>query len=179
MSSIAKLIQSKRVPMGACGELKDKTVSVSRVAKVVSGGRRFSFSALVVTGDGQGHIGFGLGKAAEVPEAIRKASDAAKKNIVKVPLKGLTIPHDIIGTYGSSKVVLKPARPGTGVIAGSSVRAIVELAGIQDIRTKCIGSNSAQNILQATLNGLLNLDEPEDIASLRGKSIEELGYEAY
>lgn len=179
MSSIAKLIQAKKVPMAVCGELTDRTVSVNRVAKVVSGGRRFSFSALVVTGDGQGHIGFGLGKAQEVPEAIRKASDVARKNIVKIPLRGQTIPHDITGEFGSSKVILKPARPGTGVIAGSSVRAIVELAGIQDIRTKCIGSNSAQNILQATLNGLLNLDEPENIAALRGKSLEELGYEAY
>ncbi len=179
MSSIAKLIQSKRVPMATCGELKDRTVSVNRVAKVVSGGRRFSFSALVVTGDEQGHIGFGLGKAAEVPEAIRKASEDARKNIVKISLRGGTIPHDIIGTFGSSKVVLKPARPGTGVIAGSAVRAVIELSGIQDIRTKCIGGNAAQNILQATIKGLLSLDEPEDIAALRGKTIEELGYEVY
>lgn len=169
-------VRSRRVRADECGELKDKTVFVNRVAKVVKGGRRFSFSALVVTGDGRGHVGMGLGKAAEVPDAIRKASDQAHKNLIRVPLKGSTIPHDIIGKYGPSSVLLKPGVPGTGVIAGSAVRAVVEAAGIRDIRTKCLGSSNPGNILRATLAGFLSMMEAETVGSMRGKSIEEMGY---
>ncbi len=172
-------LHSRRVAAEQCGELNDKTVFINRVAKVVKGGRRFSFSALVVSGDGQGHVGFGLGKANEVPDAIRKASDMARKNLIKVPLRGTTIPHDISAVFGPAKVVLKPARPGTGVIAGSVVRAVVEAAGIHDIRTKCIGSNRAQNVIQATLNGLLCLRDPELVSRTRGISLEEMQYAPY
>ena len=160
-------------------ELIEKLVGINRVAKVVKGGRRFSFSALVVTGDGQGHVGFGLGKANEVPDAIRKASEAARKSLVKIPLRGATIPHDIVGKFGPATVVLKPAQPGTGVIAGSVVRSIVEAAGIADIRTKCIGSNRAQNVIQSTIDGLLRLKDPEAVARFRGVSLEELQYAPY
>ena len=128
-----------RVAVKECGELTDRTIFINRVAKVVKGGRRFSFSALVVTGDGMGHVGYGTGKAGEVPEAIRKASEAARRNIVKVPMRGSTIPHDFVSDIGPTRVILKPAKPGTGVIAGSVVRSVAELAGIQDISTKCIG----------------------------------------
>ncbi len=176
---IRSQIEARRVVPEQCGELSDKTVFINRVAKVVKGGRRFSFSALVVSGDGAGHVGFGLGKASEVPEAIRKGSESARKNIVKVPLRGTTIPHDIIGEYGAVKVILKPAAPGTGVIAGSVVRALVELAGIKDIRTKVIGSSTAQNVLQATISGLMSMDEPEMIAKMRDISLEELEYAPY
>lgn len=170
---------TRRVPAVECGEMSDKTVFINRVSKVVKGGRRFSFSALIVSGDGQGHVGFGLGKAAEVPDAIRKGSDSAKKSLIRVPIRGATIPHEVIGDSGPTKVVLKPASPGTGVIAGSVVRAIVEAAGISDIRTKCIGSNNPSNVLQATIDGLLQLKEPNVVASLRGISLEELGYTPY
>jgi len=176
--AISRKMAQKRVTAEECGELKDKTVHVNRVAKVVKGGRRFSFSALVVTGDGMGHVGIGLGKAGEVPDAIRKASDQARKSLVKVALRGTTIPHDFMGKYGPSTVVMKPAGPGTGVIAGSVVRSIIEAAGIKDIRTKCIGSTNASNVLRATLNGLVSLREPEQVASLRGKTVEEIGYTA-
>lgn len=176
--AISRKIAQKRVSPEECGELKDKTVHVNRVAKVVKGGRRFSFSALVVTGDGMGHVGIGLGKAGEVPDAIRKASDQARKSLVKVALRGTTIPHEFMGKFGPSTIVMKPAAPGTGVIAGSVMRSIIEAAGIKDIRTKCLGSTNASNVLRAAINGLVSLREPEQVASLRGKTIEEIGYTA-
>jgi small subunit ribosomal protein S5 len=176
---LQEMINAKRVSLEECGELVDKTVFINRVAKVVKGGRRFSFSALVVTGDGEGHVGFGLGKAGEVPDAIRKGSEEARRNIMRVPIKGTTIPHDIYTRYGASKIVMKPAAPGTGVIAGSVGRAVVESAGIKDIRMKCVGSVNPQNVLRATIAGLLSLKEPEAIGTARGVALEELGYSPY
>lgn len=174
-----KILVSKTVRADSCGELVDKTVSILRVSKVVKGGRRFSFSALVVTGDGQGHVGYGIGKANEVPEALRKASQAARKNLIKVPIKGTTIPHDCFARYGASKVVMKPAGPGTGVIAGSAARAVIESAGIKDIRTKSVGSNRPSNLVKATIDGLMQLREPETVAMIRGRTVEVLGYKTF
>ncbi len=177
--SFKKLVDSQMVTLEHIGELTDKTVSINRVAKVVKGGRRFAFSALVVSGNGAGYVGFGLGKALEVPDAIRKASEQARKSLVKVPIKGTTIPHDIVGDFGPTKIVMKPGAPGTGVIAGSAVRAIVELVGIKDIRTKIVGSSNPHNVLHATMTGLLSLKDPEVVSSTRQTTSEELGYHPF
>ena len=155
-------------------EFTEKLVKLNRVAKVVKGGRRFSFSALVVVGDKKGRVGIGYGKANEVSEAIRKAVEKAKRDIVKINLKGNTIPHEVIGEFKSGKVVMKPASPGTGIIAGGPVRAVVELAGIKDILTKSLGSNNAINVVYATLNGLNKLMDIKNILELRGKTFKEL-----
>jgi|SRR5699024_6281023 len=155
-------------------DLEERVVAINRVAKVVQGGRNFRFAALVVVGDKNGHVGFGTGKAKEVPEAIKKAVDDAKKNLIEVPMVGTTIPHQIHGRYGSGNILMKPATEGTGVISGGPVRAILELAGVGDILTKSLGSNTPINMIRATLNGLTNLKTAENVAKLRGKSVEEL-----
>ena len=155
-------------------ELKEKVVAINRVAKVVKGGRTFRFSAQVVVGDGAGHVGVGNGKAAEVPDAIKKAIDDAKKNVVKVPIVNDTIPHELIGNFGSGKVLLKPAGEGTGLIAGGAARSVLELAGYKNIRTKNLGSNNPRNAVYATLNALSEMKTAEMVAALRGKKVEEI-----
>ena len=155
-------------------EFVEKLVSLNRVSKTVKGGRIFKFAALMVVGDEKGRVGFGLGKASEVPEAIRKGIEDAKKNMITVSLSGTTIPHEVIGEFGAGRVLMKPAAPGTGVIAGGAVRAVVEAAGIKDIRTKCLRSNNPNNVVAAAFEGLRSMRGPAEVARIRGKSVEEI-----
>ncbi len=155
-------------------DLQEKLVEINRVAKTVKGGRTMRFSALMVVGDGKGRVGCGIGKATEIPDAIRKGIEDAKKHMITVPLDGTTITHEIIGEFGAGRVLLKPAKEGTGVIAGGAVRAVVELAGIKDIRTKCLRSNNKKNVVKAAIAGLANLKDAESVAKLRGKSVDQI-----
>ena len=155
-------------------ELTEKVVAINRVSKTVKGGRIFKFAALVVVGDGNGTVGFGIGKSGEVPDAIRKGIEDAKKNLIKISLRGSTIPHEVIGEFGAGRVLMKPAAPGTGVIAGGPVRAVIEVAGIKDIRTKSLRSNNPCNVVRATINGLASCTTAKEVAEKRGKSVKEI-----
>ncbi len=159
---------------GSTLEMKEHVVAINRVSKTVKGGRIYKFAALIVVGDGNGTVGFGIGKAGEVPDAIRKGIEDAKKNLMKVSLKGTTIPHEVTGIYGAGKVLMKPAAPGTGVIAGGPVRAVIEAVGIKDIRTKALRSNNPCNVVRATLAGLQSLRTADEVAAVRGKSVKEI-----
>ena len=165
---MAKMIEAAEL------ELQEKLVALNRVSKTVKGGRIARFAAIMVVGDGNGHVGYGLGKAAEVPDAIRKGIEDAKKNMIEVSLNGSTIPHEIVGVYGAGKVLLKPAAPGTGIIAGGAVRSILELAGVKNIRAKCLRSNNPINVVKATFEGLKALRTAEEVAALRGISVEDV-----
>ena len=163
-----KLIDARQL------DLQEKVVEVRRVTKVVKGGRNFRFAALVVVGDENGHVGIGSGKAMEVPDAIRKAVEDAKKNLIKVPMVGTTIPHEVIGHFGAGRILIMPAQEGTGVIAGGAARDLLELAGLKDVRAKCLGTRNPRNLVNATIEGLKSLKTAEDVAALRGKKVEDL-----
>jgi small subunit ribosomal protein S5 len=167
-----KTDKSRISPQGL--NLKDQLISINRVTKVVKGGKNMSFAALVVVGDEYGHVGFGTGKAKEVPNAIKKAVESAKKNLIKVPLINGTLPHEMIGQYGAGRVLMKPAKEGTGVIAGGAVRAVMQAVGIHNVRTKILGSGNPHNVIRATFNGLTKMKDPLDVARMRGKQVEEL-----
>jgi len=167
-------VQDKRNNKEQDDGLNEKVVAINRVAKVVKGGRTFRFSAVVVVGDGAGHVGIGNGKAAEVPDAIKKAIDDAKKNLIEVPIVGTTVPHEYIGKFGSATVMIKPAEEGTGLITGGSARAVLELAGYRDVRTKILGTNNPRNVVYATLNGLQNMETVEQVAKKRGLKVEDV-----